>query len=424
MGRRNGNSYKQQKPCVLYENEVSESADSEKVKGWEADPAQATADSPCRRRKGDYEMQYRLDRYGNKISILGYGCMRFTQKAGKIDLAKAEEEIMAAYEAGVNYYDTAYVYGGSEAALGEILEKNGIRDRVNIATKLPHYMIKKADSMERIFSEELKRLRTDHVDYYLMHMLTDIGTWERLKALGIAEWLEEKKKSGAIRQVGFSYHGNSDMFCRLVDAYDWDFCQIQYNYLDENSQAGRTGLKYAASKGLPVIIMEPLRGGKLVNNLPLGAKKLFEDYPVKRSPAEWALRWLWNQPEVTCVLSGMNTMEMVQENVKTASEAAAGELTPAEEALLENVVREINAKIKVGCTGCRYCMPCPKKVDIPGTFAAYNRIATDGKFTGLREYFMCTALRKEQTSASNCVECGKCEQHCPQHIEIRKELKN
>lgn len=368
-------------------------------------------------------MQYRLDRYGNKISILGYGCMRFTQKAGKIDLAKAEKEILAAYEAGVNYYDTAYVYGGSEAALGGILEKNGIRDSVNIATKLPHYMIRKADSMEKIFSEELKRLRTDHVDYYLMHMLTDVGTWERLKSLGIEEWLEEKKKSGAVRQVGFSYHGNSDMFCRLVDAYDWDFCQIQYNYLDENSQAGRTGLKYAASKGIPVIIMEPLRGGKLVNNLPSKAAKLFKEYPVRRSPAEWALRWLWNQPEVTCVLSGMNSVEMVKENVKTASEAA-GEFTAAEEELLENVVREINAKMKVGCTGCRYCMPCPAKVDIPGTFAAYNRLATDGKFTGLREYFMCTALRKESTSASNCVECGKCELHCPQHIEIRKELKN
>ncbi|MDO4334133.1 MAG: aldo/keto reductase [Eubacteriales bacterium] len=369
-------------------------------------------------------MQYRLDRYGNKISILGYGCMRFTQKAGKIDLSKAEKEILAAYEAGVNYYDTAYVYGGSEAALGEILEKNGIRDKVNIATKLPHYMIKKAESIERIFSEELKRLRTDHVDYYLMHMLTDVGTWERLKSLGIVEWLEEKKKSGAIRQVGFSYHGNSDMFCRLVDAYDWDFCQIQYNYLDENSQAGRTGLQYAAAKGLPVIIMEPLRGGKLVNNLPSKARKLFEEYPVRRSPAEWALRWLWNQPEVTCVLSGMNSVEMVRENGKTASEAQAGEFAIAEEELLKNVVREINAKMKVGCTGCRYCMPCPKKVDIPGTFAAYNRLATDGKFTGLREYFMCTALRKEPTSASNCVECGKCEQHCPQHIEIRRELKN
>ena len=213
-------------------------------------------------------MQYRKDKYGSDISILGYGCMRFTQKAGRIDIEKAEKEILAAYRAGVNYYDTAYVYGGSEAALGEILEKNGIRKEVRIATKLPHYILKNPDSMEKFFSEELRRLRTDYVDYYLMHMLTDVKTWERLKGLGIIEWLEEKKKSGAIRQVGFSYHGNSEMFCRLVDAYDWDFCQIQYNYLDEHSQAGRTGLQYAAKKGLPVIIMEPLRGGRLVNNLP------------------------------------------------------------------------------------------------------------------------------------------------------------
>ena len=168
---------------------------------------------------------------------------------------------------------------------------------------------------EKLFQEELKRLRTDHVDYYLMHMLTDVKTWERLKELGIDTWLQEKQKSGAIRQVGFSYHGNSDMFCQLLDAYDWDFCQIQYNYYDEHSQAGRTGLNYAASKQIPVVIMEPLRGGKLVNNLPDKAKKLFADYEVKRTPAEWAFRWLWNQLEVTCVLSGMNSLEMVQENV-------------------------------------------------------------------------------------------------------------
>ena len=283
-------------------------------------------------------MQYRKDKYGNPISILGYGCMRFTQKAGRIDIEKAEKEILAAYRAGVNYYDTAYVYGGSEAALGEILEKNGIRQEVRIATKLPHYMLKNPDSMEKFFAEELKRLRTDYVDYYLMHMLTDVKTWERLKGLGIIEWLEEKKKSGAIRQVGFSYHGNSEMFCQLVDAYDWDFCQIQYNYLDENSQAGRTGLQYAAKKGLPVIIMEPLRGGRLVNNLPHEAQRLFADYPVKRSPAEWAFRWLWDQPEVTCVLSGMNSLEMVEENVRSASEAKVGEFGSEEELLLEKVV--------------------------------------------------------------------------------------
>lgn len=369
-------------------------------------------------------MNYRTDKYGNKISVLGYGCMRFTQSAGKVDMEKTGQEIMEAYHAGVNYFDTAYIYPGSEDALGRILEKNQIRDKVSIATKLPHYLIKKSDSIEKYFSEQLKRLRTDYVDYYLMHMLTDVKTWNRLKELGILEWLEEKKKSGAIRQVGFSYHGNSDMFCELLDAYDWDFCQIQYNYLDEHSQAGRKGLEYAASKKVPVIIMEPLRGGKLVAQLPEEAKRLFEEYPIKRSPAEWAFRWLWNQPEVTCVLSGMNSLEMVKENVKTASQAQVGEFTEADEKLLNDVVKAINAKVKVGCTGCRYCMPCPKNVDIPGTFAAYNRRYTDGRRAAIIEYVMCTALRKDSSAASNCMECGKCEAHCPQHIEIRKELKS
>ena len=369
-------------------------------------------------------MNYRTDKYGNKVSVLGYGCMRFTQSAGKVDMEKTEQEILEAYHAGVNYFDTAYIYPGSEDALGRILEKNHIRGKVSIATKLPHYLIKKSDSIEKYFSEQLKRLRTDYVDYYLMHMLTDVKTWNRLKELGILEWLEEKKKSGAIRQVGFSYHGNSDMFCELLDVYDWDFCQIQYNYLDEHSQAGRKGLCYAASQKVPVIIMEPLRGGKLVGQLPEEAKRLFEEYPIKRSPAEWAFRWLWNQPEVTCVLSGMNSLEMVKENVKTASQTQVGEFTEADEKLLEDVVRAINAKVKVGCTGCRYCMPCPKNVDIPGTFAAYNRRYTDGRRAAIIEYVMCTALRKDSSAASNCIECGKCETHCPQHIDIRKELKN
>ena len=204
-------------------------------------------------------MEYRLDKYGNKISVIGYGCMRFTQKAGKPDIDKTEKEIMLAYNNGVNYYDTAYIYPGSEAALGEILERNNIRDKVNIATKLPQYMMKSIEGVEKCFQEELKRLRTDHIDYYFMHMLTDIKSWERLKELGIDKWIKEKKESGAIRQIGFSYHGNSDMFCELVDAYDWDFCMIQYNYLDETSQAGVKGLKHANAKGIPVVIMEPLR---------------------------------------------------------------------------------------------------------------------------------------------------------------------
>lgn len=369
-------------------------------------------------------MNYRTDKYGNQISILGYGCMRFTQNGGKIDLDKAEKEIMEAYSQGVNYYDTAYVYSGSEAALGEILAKNQIRDQVYIATKLPHYLIKNRESLDKYFAEQLKRLQTDHVDYYLMHMLTDLKTWNKLVDLGIVDWLKAKQQEGAIKQVGFSYHGNSGMFMELLDAYDWDFCQIQYNYMDENSQAGRKGLLYAADKGIPVIIMEPLRGGKLVNRLPEAAINEFENYPVKHTPVQWALRWLWNQPQVTCVLSGMNSIEMVKDNIETASTVEVGELGEAEEEMLKRVVTAINAKMKVGCTGCGYCMPCPKNVDIPGTFAAYNRSYTEGYKDGFFDYFMCTGLRKDSAAASNCVECGKCEMHCPQHIEIRKELKN
>ena len=214
------------------------------------------------------------------------------------------------------------------------------------------------------------------------------------------------------------------MFCKLMDAYDWDFCQIQYNYMDEHTQAGRLGLQYAYEKGVPVIIMEPLRGGKLVNRLPQAALEVFSKHPLQRTPAQWALRWLWNQKEVTCVLSGMNSVEMVQDNMETASTTQIGELGPREEEMLKTVVAAINAKMKVGCTGCGYCMPCPKGVDIPGTFAAYNRLYSEGRFAGLKEHFMCSAARQDSTAAYNCIGCGKCETHCPQHISIREELKN
>ena len=367
-------------------------------------------------------MQYRKDKYGNELSILGYGCMRFPQRLGKIDMQETEKQLMAAIEGGVNYLDTAYIYPGSETAVGEILEKNNARDRVYIATKLPHYLIKSKEDMEKKFQEELKRLRTDHIDYYLMHMLTDPATWERLKAYDIENWLAEKKASGAIRQVGFSYHGNSAVFCELVDVYDWDFCQIQYNYLDEHSQAGRKGLNYAHSKGLPVVIMEPLRGGRLVNNLPEMAQKLMAEHPLGYTPAQWAFRWLWDQKEVTVVLSGMNSMEMVEENIKTASAVQIGQMDESQQDMLKQVVQTINASLKVGCTGCGYCMPCPKGVDIPGTFSAYNRYYNDSKFVGLKEYFMCTTLRKNSAAASQCIGCGKCEKHCPQGIPIREKL--
>ena len=369
-------------------------------------------------------MIYRKDKYGNPISVLGYGCMRFSQKAGRADLEKTEKELLAAIEAGVNYFDTAYIYPGSEAALGEILERNGLRGKVNIATKLPHYLIKSRTDAERFFAEELRRLRTDHIDYYLMHMLTDEKTWQRLVSLGVADWIAEKKQSGEIRQIGFSYHGNSDAFIKLVDAYDWDFCMVQYNYLDEHTQAGRTGVKHASQKGLPVMVMEPLRGGRLVKNLPEEAVRLMKEHAVQRTPAQWSFDWLWDQKEITCVLSGMNSLEMIEENTKAASQAQEGCMTGEDRQLLGKIVAAINAKMKVGCTGCRYCMPCPKNVDIPGTFAAYNQLYTEGKFSGLKSYVMCTALRKDPTPASNCVGCGLCEKHCPQNIRIREELKN
>ena len=367
-------------------------------------------------------MNYRRDKYGNDLSILGYGCMRFPKKHGKIVMDIAEQLLLRAVDQGINYYDTAYIYPGSEAALGEIFEKNNLRSRVNIATKLPHYLIKNSQGLNKLFEEELRRLRTDYIDYYLMHMLNDIEAWQRLREMGIEQWLEQKKASGAIRQVGFSYHGNTDMFCKILDAYDWDFCQVQYNYLDEHSQAGRKGVEYARSKGIPVIIMEPLRGGKLVGLLPEKAKQIIADYPVKRTPAEWGLRWLWDQEEVTVVLSGMGSDFMLEENLKIASASEIDQIPEEERDLYAQVVRAINETVKVGCTGCGYCQPCPMGVDIPGAFAAYNRWYGEDKKNAFMDYLKCTTFRKNSTGAGNCIGCGKCEKHCPQGIAIRKEL--
>ena len=368
-------------------------------------------------------MHYRGDKQGNELSILGYGCMRFPRKQGKIDMVQTEKLIRLAVDSGVNYFDTAYIYPGSEAAVGEILEKTGLRSKVNIATKLPHYLIRSKEGVEKLFREELRRLRTDHVDYYLMHMLNDLDTWKQLEAMGIREWIAEKKESGAIRHIGFSYHGGTEMFCKILDAYDWEFCQVQYNYLDEYTQAGRRGVEYAHSKGIPVIIMEPLRGGRLVDLLPEKAKTIFADHPIKRSPAEWGLRWLWDQESVTVVLSGMGREDMLRENLRVASQVQVGELGEAEKELYFKVVQAINEGVKVGCTGCGYCQPCPKGVDIPGTFAAYNRWHGEDKSGAFMDYLKCTTLRKNATAASNCIGCGKCETHCPQGIAIRKELK-
>jgi hypothetical protein len=368
-------------------------------------------------------MQYRKNKSGGEISLLGYGCMRFTKNGNTIDIDKAEKEVMAAIRAGVNYLDTAYIYPGNEAAVGEILRRNNVRDKINLATKLPQYLIKSRASIDKYFAEQCRRLGTDYIDYYLMHMLTDVASWNHLVDLGIKDWIAQQKAAGKIRNIGFSYHGNTEMFLEILNAYDWDFCQIQYNYMDVTSQAGQIGLKAAAEKGIPVIIMEPLRGGRLVGLLPDKAKQIIADNPRGYSAAEWALRWLWEQPEVTCVLSGMNSIEMVEENVRIASEVQDHEFTDDDRATIDAIRAEINRYIKVNCTGCRYCMPCPKGVDIPQTFHCYNAMYTERKSSARREYFQTVGLRKESALVSQCVECGKCEQHCPQTIDIRIKLK-
>ena len=368
-------------------------------------------------------MQYRKDKKGNQLSILGYGCMRFTKNGSSIDLEKAEQELMYGISHGINYLDTAYVYPGNEEAVGEILAKNHCREEINLATKLPHYLIKTRAGAEKKFQEELQRLQTDYIDYYLMHMLNDCRTWEKLVQIGIRDWIEEKKKSGVIRNIGFSYHGNSENFRALLDAYDWDFCQIQYNYLDEHAQAGREGLEYAGKKGIPVIIMEPLRGGRLVNHLPQGARECIAKSDTFHTPAELALRWLWDQPQVTCVLSGMNSIDMVKENIRIAEMAEPNQFGEQEQALVTQVREEIRRKMKVPCTGCGYCMPCPQHVDIPMAFHCYNLRYAEGKHSGMWEYVQSTAMRRDTTSASQCIGCGKCERHCPQGIQIREKLK-
>lgn len=367
-------------------------------------------------------MKYRFDRYGNQISQLGYGCMRFSRKGNTIDYEKAEREVLLAIKNGVNYFDTAYVYPGSEECLGRILDENKCRDKVYIATKLPQYIIRSSKAIDKTFNEELFRLRTDYIDYYLMHMFTDYAEWEHLRTLGIEDWMKRQITQGRIHNIGFSYHGETEMFLKILNAYDWDFCQIQYNYLDEHTQAGKRGLQAAAEKGIPVIIMEPLRGGKLVN-LPDKAREALAADSKGYTPAQLGLRWLWNQPEVTCVLSGMNSEDMVNENIRIAAEAEPGHFTEEDIKIVEQIKQIIREREKVGCTGCRYCMPCPGGVDIPGNFYYYNLMYMEKKSSARFEFAQNMGLRKEPGFASQCIGCGKCEKHCPQNINIREKLR-
>lgn len=365
-------------------------------------------------------MKYRVDvKSGNKLSILGFGCMRFPSS-----IEKTEQLIVKAVKEGVNYFDTAYIYPNSEEKLGAILSKNNLRDKVYIATKLPVIMTRKAEDFERFFQTGLERLKTDRIDYYLIHMLPDVTRWNKLCEWGIKEWIQKKKETGAIQQIGFSYHGNQNDFLELLDVYDWDFCQIQYNYIDENNQAGITGLKRAAEKGLPVIIMEPLLGGKLANNLPSEAIEIFKKSDPNFTPAAWAFRWIYNQPEVSVVLSGMNAEAQLDDNIHTAADAEPFMLSEQQLAVYDKVRVVFQASHKVPCTGCNYCMPCPQNTNIPACFNAYNTSYSIGFGTGIQLYMMGTGLLSSKAgNASRCVGCGKCEKHCPQNIEIRKSLK-
>jgi uncharacterized protein len=359
---------------------------------------------------------------GDQLSILGFGCMRLPMQNDKIDEARAIRQIHSAIDQGVNYLDTAWPYhaGESEPLVGKAL-RGPLRQRVKVATKLPCWMIKTRADMDRYLAAQLEKLGTGHIDYYMLHAL-DGATWDNMQKLGAIEFLEAAKKDGRIINAGFSYHGLGPDFIRIVDAYSWCFAQIQYNYLDEEYQAGTAGLKHAAAKGLGVIVMEPLRGGSLAETPPPAIKTLWETAPTRRTPAEWALRWVWNHPEATVVLSGMNDETQIQENLAIASRALPNTLTQAELDLVARVAGAYQGLMAVNCTGCGYCMPCPAAVGIPMCFEEYNKMRL---FGGLDEAKFRYAFRLsgelgdgKPGYASQCVQCGECLDKCPQHLPI------
>jgi uncharacterized protein len=372
-------------------------------------------------------MLYRkIKKTGDELSILGFGCMRLPQKNGKtsngkIDEERATKQIRYAIDHGVNYMDTAMPYhmGGSEPFLGRTLA-DGYRERVKIATKLPPWSVKTRQDMDDILKVQLSKLKTDHIDYYLLHGL-DRKSWEKMKELGTLEFLDKAKADGRIINAGFSFHGDRDVFKEIIDAYDWEFCQIQYNFLDEQNQAGTEGLMYAAEKGIGVVVMEPLRGGNLVKRIPQAVQEIWNQAKIKRSPAEWAMRWVWNHPEVTVVLSGMNEEKHIEENIRIAGEAYPNSLTQEELGLIAKVRDAYEDLMKVGCTGCRYCMPCPSGVNIPGCFEIYNNALIFGDKLSAKIGY---AWSLSGSYASQCINCGKCEKACPQHLPVPELLKD
>ncbi len=372
-------------------------------------------------------MQYRtVPKNGDKLSALGYGCMRFPTRLGRIDENLAEKQMLAAMDQGVNYYDTAYPYHNkkSESFVGKILSKNQCRDRIKLATKLPHWMAHSKEEMDTILDEQLSKLQTDRIDYYLIHALNG-QLWEDAKYHGVIEFMENALKQGKIINAGFSFHGLSEDFNTIVDDYDWTFCQIQYNFLDTENQAGTQGLEYASAKEMAVMIMEPLRGGNLAKTPPPPVQKIWSKAEHKRTPVDWSLSWIWNRPEVTVILSGMNNDDHIKENIRLAETARPNGLSKAEIKLVDEAATEFTSVMKVGCTGCQYCMPCPAGVNIPSCFECYNsKHAFKDKSAKIMYLFQNGGMVTEkQTLASKCVECGECLEKCPQALAIPDLLK-
>lgn len=357
-----------------------------------------------------------------ETSALGFGCMRLPVINGdmkQIDEPEAISMIRHAIDNGVNYIDTAYPYhqGMSEILVGKAL-KDGYREKVRLATKLPVWLVNEYSDFNKYLSEQLGKLDTEYLDFYLLHAL-DKDRWDNLVKLDVFKAIEEYKKSGKVKHMGFSFHDDIDTFKKIIDAYDWDFCQIMFNYMDENTQAGLEGLKYAASKGIAVVVMEPIRGGKLAQKPADAILELWDSAEVKRTPVEWALGWVWNHPEVSLLLSGMSTFEQVEDNLRIANEFGPNCLTHEETQLVGRVKDTYKALSKVSCTSCKYCMPCPFGVNIPGSFAVYNEFSMYGNLEGKKKDYKFMG-----GNADKCQECGKCESVCPQKITIRKYLKD
>jgi len=370
-------------------------------------------------------MQYReFGKLGFKVSAFGFGCMRLPvleNDSSKINEPEAIKMIRYAIDNGVNYFDTAYVYhGGKSELLVAKAIKDGYREKIKLATKLPVWKVCEYADFELLLDEQLKKLEVDYIDFYLLHGLNK-GEWAKLKKLNVFKFLDNAVASGKIKYPSFSFHDELSLFKEIIDSYPWKMCQMQFNYLDTNYQAGTEGLQYAASKGVPVVVMEPLRGGSLSNSVPNDVKKIFDEAQIKRSPADWAFRWIGNFKEVVTILSGVNTMEQLMENVEIFDKVLPNTMSKEELAIVDRVVDIYNSRIKVGCTQCAYCMPCPSGVNIPEIFKLYNEASIFDRFEKNSENYK--GFIKENSDASHCAECGSCEAACPQHISIIERLK-